>query len=258
MTDQRRMQVELEERNAQLLESDRLKDELISVVSHDLRTPLTSIIGYLELALDSGEGGDISDERRAYLEVAQRNSQRLGRLVEDLLFVSRAKAGRASLALAPVDVSEVVREAVDATLPTAGAGGVSVSYDGAPDATIVGDAHRVSEVIENLLSNAVKFTEEGGRVDVSVAGSDEEVVVRVSDTGRGIDAADLEHLFERFFRASDSEGLPGAGLGLAIVKAIVDAHGGTIGVTSRAGAGTAFEVRFRREGPAGERVAHAA
>jgi signal transduction histidine kinase len=92
-------------------------------------------------------------------------------------------------------------------------------------------------------------TGDGGRVDVSVVGGEDEVVVRVSDTGRGIEAADQQHLFERFFRAPDSEGLPGAGLGLSIVKAIVDAHGGTVRVESRAGPGTTFEVRFRRGGP---------
>jgi Histidine kinase-, DNA gyrase B-, and HSP90-like ATPase/Type II secretion system (T2SS), protein E, N-terminal domain len=111
------------------------------------------------------------------------------------------------------------------------------------------DVHLVPDKGFLHVRNAVKFTGDGGRVDVSVVGGEDEVVVRVSDTGRGIEAADQQHLFERFFRAPDSEGLPGAGLGLSIVKAIVDAHGGTVRVESRAGAGTTFEVRFRCGGP---------
>ncbi|MGZ8715847.1 MAG: PAS domain-containing sensor histidine kinase [Gaiellaceae bacterium] len=258
MTEQRRMRLELEERNGQLQESDRLKDELISVVSHDLRTPLTSIIGYLELAVADDTGGEISKERRGFLEVAQRNSQRLFRLVEDLLFVSRTEAGCASLDLAPLDVSQLVREAVDATLPIAVAGGVQVSYHGAAGGEVLGDAHRIAEVVENLLTNAVKFTAESGRVDVRVVAHEDEVVIRVTDTGPGISEADRPHLFDRFFRATRAEAFPGSGLGLSIVKAIVDAHGGSIGVESREGEGTSFEVRLWRAGPPGDPVAAAA
>lgn len=258
MTEQRRMRLELEERNGQLQEADRLKDELISVVSHDLRTPLTSIIGYLELAVADDTGGEISKERRGFLDVAQRNSQRLFRLVEDLLFVSRTGTGRASLDLAPLDVSQLVREAVDATLPIAVAGGVQVSYHGAAGGGVLGDAHRIAEVVENLLTNAVKFTAEGGRVDVRVVAHEDEIVIRVTDTGQGISEADRPHLFDRFFRATRAEGLPGSGLGLSIVKAIVDAHGGSIGVESREGEGTSFEVRLWRAGPPDDPVAAAA
>jgi signal transduction histidine kinase len=239
---------ELEERNARLLVADREKDELISVVSHELRTPLTSIMGYLDLVLTDADGG-LSDACREFLAVAMRNAQRLHRLVEDLLFISSAEAGRTALELGSVDVDLVVRVAVEAARPSADAGGVELSSSGHAGGAAIADADRVAEVIENLLSNAVKFTPTGGRVDVEVAGDAESVTVSVLDTGRGIADDDARRLFERFFRASDAEGLPGAGLGLSIAKAIVDAHGGSIGVENREGGGTSFEVRLRRAGP---------
>jgi signal transduction histidine kinase len=112
------------------------------------------------------------------------------------------------------------------------------------------DAHRVSEAIENLLSNALKFTPPGGRIDVDVVADDATVAIRVADTGVGVAEEDLEHLFERFFRTSSAESVPGAGLGLSIVKAIVDAHDGLIAVDSTPGAGTTIELSLPRV-PAG-------
>jgi PAS domain S-box-containing protein len=250
MTDQRRMQLELEQQNERLLSADREKDELISVVSHELRTPLTSIMGYLELALAEDDDGALTDACRQYLLVAQRNSARLYRLVEDLLFVSSSSAGRATLNLVIVDIDEIVRGAVAAALPSAVAGEVELAVRGEAGGTILADAQRVTEVIENLLSNAVKFTPQHGRVDVEVSGDADAVSVCVLDTGQGIADDDASRLFDRFFRASDAEGLPGAGLGLSIAKTIVDAHGGSIGVESREGDGTSFEVRLPRAGPA--------
>ena len=250
MTDQRRMQLELEQQNERLLSADREKDELISVVSHELRTPLTSIMGYLELALAEDDDGALTDACRQYLLVAQRNSARLYRLVEDLLFVSSSSAGRATLNLVIVDIDEIVRVAVAAALPSAVAGEVELAVRGEAGGTILADAQRVAEVIENLLSNAVKFTPQHGRVDVEVSGDADAVSVCVLDTGQGIAEDDASRLFDRFFRASDAEGLPGAGLGLSIAKTIVDAHGGSIGVESREGDGTSFDVRLPRAGPA--------
>jgi PAS domain S-box-containing protein len=249
LTEQRRLRLELEEGNEQLVAADREKDELISVVSHELRTPLTSIMGYLELALAEDVDGALTDACREYLLVAQRNSGRLYRLVEDLLFVSSSSAGRATLNLVSVDLDEIVRTAVDAARPSAVAGEVELSVRGSAGGPVVADAQRVAEVIENLLSNAVKFTPQHGQVDVEVSGDADAVSVRVLDTGHGIAEDDAGRLFERFFRARDAEGLPGAGLGLSIAKTIVDAHNGTIGVASQEGNGTSFEVRLPRAGP---------
>jgi PAS domain S-box-containing protein len=244
VTEARRMREQLAERNEQLEQADRLKDELISVVSHDLRTPLTSIMGYLELALGDEAEGDLPDERRDYLLVAQRNAQRLHRLVEDLLFVSRVKSGRSGLVLEQHDVGRLVRDAVENALPTASTAHILLTSETACDVAANVDAHRVSEAVENLVSNALKFTPPGGRVDVAVETAAGHVVIRVADTGIGIPAEDLPHLFDRFFRTARAESIPGAGLGLSIVKAIADAHGGSIEVSSAEDRGTTFELRL--------------
>ena len=245
----RRLHLELEQRNAQLMAADREKDELIGVVSHELRTPLTSIMGYLELVLAEEADGGVPDASRNFLLVAQRNAERLYRLVEDLLFLSSSDTGRATLRLVDVDIDEIVREAVARVAPSALAGQVAVSLRGHAGGTIVADAHRVAEVVANLLSNAVKFTPRRGSVEVEISGDTDSVSVCVVDTGRGIAEDDAHRLFDRFFRASDVEGLPGAGLGLSIAKTIADAHGGSIGVESCEGEGTRFEFRLPRTGP---------
>ena len=250
ITDRKRYEAALSDQNRRLAEADREKDELISVVSHDLRTPLTSIVGYLELALeDDGEDGPLGKARREFLLVAQRNSQRLSRLVEDLLFVTRARAGRAGLELEAVDTGALVRDVAAAALPAARSAGVALTAHG--DGTeIVADGHRLAEAVENLVSNAIKFTPAGGRVDVEVTADDEAAVVVVRDTGPGISAEDRERVFDRFFRAEGTEGVPGAGLGLAIVKAIAEAHGGTVSLESAPGEGAAFALRLPRHSPA--------
>ena len=232
----------LEETRAELREQNRLKDELISVVSHDLRTPLTSIMGYLELVAEE----DDPETMRAFLDVVKRNTGRLHRLVEDLLFVSRVQSRQEALELEPTCLGELVRHTVEASQPAADAAEVALTCDVRTEDVVLLDAHRLAEVLENLLSNALKFTPPGGRVGVFAGSEDNALVLRVSDTGVGISDDDRRHLFDRFFRATGSEGIPGAGLGLAIVKAIVDAHGGVVEVQSAVGAGTTFVVRLPR------------
>ena len=231
----------LDEARGELREQNRLKDELIGVVSHDLRTPLTSIMGYLELALEDGTD---PDAMHAFLEVVQRNTERLHRLVEDLLFVSRVQAGKEMLDMAPADVAGLVTETVTAAQPAATAAGVDLGCSVASRESLLLDAHRVREVLENLVSNALKFTPPGGRVHVSAERRRDVLLLRVSDTGIGIAAEDREHLFDRFFRAHDADGIAGVGLGLSIVRAIVEAHGGRVLVQSTVGSGTTFEVRL--------------
>ena len=173
----------LEDARAELREQNRLKDELISVVSHDLRTPLTSIMGYLELVAEAED----PETARSFLEVVRRNTGRLHRLVEDLLFVSRVQSGREALELGPVRVGELVADTVAAALPVAdGRGRLELSAEIATDDVVLVDAHRLTEVLENLLSNAVKFTPPGGRVSVFVGCEAESLVLRVADTGVGI------------------------------------------------------------------------
>jgi signal transduction histidine kinase len=198
-------------------------------------------MGYLELALADDTD---PESARDFLEVVKRNTSRLHRLVEDLLFVSRVQSGREALDIAPIDVGSLVEDTVASARPMAEAAEVVLEPIVLAHDIVLADAHRLAEVLENLLSNAVKFTPPGGRVDVwlgRVAGS---VALRVSDTGVGIAEEDCRHLFDRFYRAPGSEGVPGAGLGLSIVKAIVDAHGGSVSVQSELGAGTTFDVRL--------------
>jgi PAS domain S-box-containing protein len=244
-----RLLAALEEQNERLLALDKLKDEFVALVSHELRTPLTSIMGYLELVLD-GEGGPVTDDQVSFLEVIKRNSQRLLRLVGDLLFVAQIDAGKLSLETAPVDLEGVVRDCLEAALPRAAEKGVEVlvSADDVPQ--LEADRVRLAQVLDNLVSNAIKFTPEGGRVEVGICRRNGSVVVTVADTGIGISEDEQARLFERFFRTESAYQLAiqGTGLGLTIVKAIVEAHGGSVTVQSEVGKGTTFAVEL----PAGE------
>ena len=233
----------LEEQNEQLRAADRLKDEFVALISHDLRTPLTSIMGYLELTLDDTP---LSDEQRGYLEVVERNSQRLLHLVNDLLFVARLEAGQLDLNPAQLDLAGIVRQAVEEAMPRAQAKGVTLTCNAEDLPKLTADKGRMFQLLDNLVSNAVKFTPEGGSVAVRVTREEDGACVEVADTGIGIARADLDRLFERFFRASTArdEQIPGTGLGLYIARAIVEAHGGSIHVTSERGAGTTFRAEL--------------
>jgi signal transduction histidine kinase len=224
---------------------DRLKDELIAVVSHDLRTPLTSIMGYVEL-LREGEAGEVNAQQLQYLDAVQRSSQRLLRLVSDLLFIARVQEDRVELDLSEFDLADVAEEAVVASYARASVAGVELNAAVERPTLVRADRQRIEDLLDNLVSNAVKFTPEGGRVEVHVQTLDGAVMLDVSDTGIGIPAEDRRHLFERFFRSSNTGNVQGTGLGLAIVKAIVDAHGGSIDVNSEEGRGTTFSVVLPR------------
>jgi len=233
----------LTEQNEQLREVDRLKEEFVAVVSHELRTPLTSIRGYLDLVLD-GSAGELGEKQRYFLEIADRNSRRLLRLVGDLLLFAQIQAGTFKLRREHVDVVEVARDAVSAVAPAADAKNIEVGLtDGIPSVVSV-DRARLGQVLDNLLSNAVKFTPHGGRVELRVGPRGNGIGIDVADTGMGIPTAEAEHLFERFFRTSNAteQAVPGTGLGLTIVKALVDAHGGRISVDSVEGSGTTFRI----------------
>jgi signal transduction histidine kinase len=247
----------LAEQNARLREADRLKDEFVALISHDLRTPLTSIMGYLELTLDDET---IGDDSRSYLEIVQRNSNRLLRLVNDLLFVARVEAGELDLHPHEIGLAAIVRQSVEEATPRATDRGVELSahVEDVPD--VRADRGRMFQLLDNLISNAIKFTPEGGRVDVRLLAKGARVRIEVCDTGIGIAPAEQVRLFERFFRASTAteRHIPGTGLGLYIASAIVDAHGGEIDVQSEPGTGTTFAVELpvvsKAETPSAELV----
>jgi len=231
-------------------QAERLKDEFFALVSHELRTPLTSIIGYLELVLED-EGGLDADQRR-FLSVVERNSRRLLRLVGDLLFVAQVEAGSLALERGSVELDALAREAVEAARPRAEDNGVTLQHELDPLPPLTGDRDRLAQVFDNLISNALKFTPAGGHVVVRVTSAGHVGVTEVRDTGMGIAAAEQERLFDRFFRSTTAteQAIPGVGLGLTIVKAVVEAHGGTISVSSQEGAGTTFRIELPLSAPA--------
>jgi signal transduction histidine kinase len=245
--------------NERLVELDRLKDEFVALVSHELRTPLTSIRGYLEL-IREGKAGRTTKRQDQFLEVMNRNSDRLLRLVSDLLFVAQAESGKVTLDFQALDLAEVTREAVDATRPLATKKAIALNVEAKKNLQLSADRARVVQLLDNLLSNAVKFTPEGGRVDVLVSAENGHAVLEVADSGIGIPRAEQDRLFERFYRASTAteQAVPGTGLGLAIAKAIVEAHGGRIGVESDEGTGSRFRVELPVRQRQGRRVRAAA
>jgi signal transduction histidine kinase len=249
--DAEQAQMLLAVQNERLVESDRLKDEFVALISHDLRTPLTSIMGYVELALEE-VGPPLDDERRGYLEVVSRSSDRLLRLVDDLLFVARLQAGRLVLTRSQLDLAVIAAQAVEEARPRAEGKQLTLAFSGEGEPMLEGDKGRLFQLLDNLVSNAIKFTPEGGRIDVRVRGNNNGAMLEVSDTGIGLGPGESEQVFERFFRSSRAvaQQVPGTGLGLFISRAIVEAHGGTIAVSSRDGGGTTFRITLPPRVPA--------
>jgi signal transduction histidine kinase len=233
----------LSAQNERLRELDKLKDEFVSLVSHELRTPLTSIRGYIELLLDEAETPD-DEQRRRYLEVVERNSERLLELVSDLLFLAQIEAGKLGIERSQVDLSRIVDECIETSSPVADSRGIELVAKVDRVARLRGDRARLAQVLDNLVSNGLKFTESGGRVEVRLRAEDGTAVLEVEDTGVGIPTDEQEHLFERFFRSSTAtqNAIPGTGLGLTITKAIVERHGGWIEIDSAENAGTTVRV----------------
>ncbi len=224
--------------------SDEMKDEFLALVSHELRTPLTSIRGYLELVLE--EPDELSEEQLRFLRTVERNSDRLLRLVSDLLFVAEIEAMAVSIAPEPVSVDRLAEESVDSAAPAAEAGGIALVLKAGARAEINADRARLGQLLDNLVSNALKFTPAGGRVVVKTMREDGLAVIEVRDTGMGIPADEQEQLFERFFRtrAATERAIQGTGLGLTIARAIAEAHGGRIEFESAEGVGTVFRVQL--------------
>ncbi len=224
-----------------LMRAIRTRDAFLASVSHELRTPLASVIGYLELLVDHE---DLSAGAARQVEAIQRNAGRLRGLVSDLLDSAQHRAGPVLLSRTPIDLSELVNEALLAALPSARQAGVSL--DGTIENSLRADVDpgRVRQVVDNLVSNAVKYTDTGGTVAVRLRLAAGAGVIEVSDTGIGMDESDLEELFTPFFRteAARERHTPGVGLGLGICEAIVVAHGGGIEVASVVDGGTTFTV----------------
>jgi signal transduction histidine kinase/ActR/RegA family two-component response regulator len=230
---------------AEAEQANRMKDEFLSTLSHELRTPLTPIMGWLELL--RSRGLSTADVNRA-VEVMDRNARLLTRIIDDLLDMSRIIAGKIRLDVQRVELPEVIEAAISTVAPAAEARSIRIQSVLDPAARWVrGDAARIQQVVWNLLSNAIRFTPKGGRVQVGLARVNSHVEIVVSDTGQGISADFLPHVFDRF-RQADSSTMRqhgGLGLGLAIVRQLVQLHGGTVRADSPGeGLGATFTVNL--------------
>jgi signal transduction histidine kinase len=233
-------------------EAARIRDEFLSVASHELKTPLTSLVLKLEALrrLASAEGADVPVRRARAHEVLDRQTGRLVRLVESLLDISRLAAGRLRLELSDVDLSEVTREVAYTAGEEIALAGCTLELDA--DVAVVGrwDRMRVEQVISNLLSNAVKYGR-GRPIHLSVRARDGKGRLVMRDEGFGLAPEDLNRVFERFERVVPAANYGGLGLGLYIAKQIVEAMGGRISVESKAGQGSTFAVELPLSGPQG-------
>jgi signal transduction histidine kinase len=246
-----RIRSRLAEQNKDLVQADRLKDEFIALVSHDLRTPLTSIIGYVELALDEDGTEPLDAERRRYIEVVARSSDRLLRLVDDLLLAARLQSGRFVLNVDETDLESVAADALDEMHARANRKGVSLFLACDGPVRVEADRRRVLQLLDNLIGNAVKFTPEGGRIELRVERTLEGAAIDVADTGVGILDGEEERIFDRFYRSPSAvaDHVPGTGLGLFIARAIAERHGGNLVARRREGGGTIFRLELPLESP---------
>jgi signal transduction histidine kinase len=221
---------------------DRLKSEFVGTVSHELRTPLSAIKGFLELVVD-GEAGPINETQREFLDIAVRNSDRLGALINDLLDMSRIQSDGLEMKSGPVDLA-VVLDDVGATFRhEAYTKGLVLREEVAELPLVRGDKSRLIQVFCNLVSNAIKYTPKG-EVGIRAAPVGDGVEVIVYDSGIGLTPEERAQLFTKFFRGSNPVVTEsrGTGLGLVIAKAILQAHNATVDVESRPGEGTRFRV----------------
>jgi signal transduction histidine kinase len=231
---------ELERTLAELRELDKLKDEFISGVSHDLRTPLVPLRGFLDMIL-AGRAGPLNPRQEEFLDHCRRSVERQAQLIDELLDYGRLRAGRLVLEREVFDLREVIQDALRVLEQMAMQRGLRMEI-GLPEVPLPVEADRTKllRVFSNLFSNAVKFNSERGLVRVEAVLRDAQVAVSVEDTGPGIDPADQERVFERFWQASRQRG--GSGIGLWMVREIVRLHGGRVDLSSEPGRGSRFTV----------------
>lgn len=233
----------------ELAEAMSAKEEFVSNVSHEFRTPLTSIIGYLDLVLDVEK--ELAADLRSPLLIVRRNAERLLALVSDLLITA---SNSMSVHPRPTDIASVIESCVSSAEAQARSAGVTLLRE-TPDLLWAhADPVRIGQVLDNLISNAIKYSPGGGCITVRAHDDGETVRLEVADTGMGLEAADIPQVFSKFFRSSTARraAIPGVGLGLSITKTIVENHGGTITCTSEVGVGTTFTVALPADAAIGE------
>ena len=240
----RRSNLELAAANTELRRLDELKTQFVSVAAHELRNPLTSILGYVEMFLDD-DFGPLSDEQREYLNVVFGAGRRLLNITNDLMDVTRIEAGRIDLILVPIDLAALVRRVVAEYRPQQEAEAQQLDLFLASELpAALCDEMRTAQVVANLVSNALKYTQEGGQIWVHVELAQEEgfLQVSVADTGMGISAEDQTKLFSRFYRTEGARtsGTGGTGLGLYVTRSLVELHGGRMWLESEVEQGSTF------------------
>ena len=223
-------------------EIDRMKQEFISIASHELRTPLTSLKGALDL-MHSGVVGQIPEAMAPMLEIAHKNSERLRRLIDDILSMEKLDAGKMEFSMQPLPVASLIDQAISEHAGYGTEYGVSFVINGeVPNVAILGDEDRLMQVFSNLMSNAAKFSSKGTIVWLSAREREQDVRISITDKGPGIPKEFQEKIFEKFSQAnnSDSGHQNGTGLGLSIAKAVVERHGGNLGFQTETDVGTTF------------------
>ncbi len=229
-----------------LRRTEQMRRDFVANVSHELRTPLAAINSVIETLA----AGAIDDRPTAldFLKRADEEVDRLIELIEELLELSRIESGEAPLSPRPIDTNALLEAAVERMRPQARRKGQTLTLSAAPD-TVDLDRSRIERAVLNLLHNAIKFTPEGGAVGVEAGPEDDRFVVRVRDTGIGIEAAEQARVFERFYKSDQSRAGVGSGLGLALVKHAVESHGGGVAVESQLGSGSTFSFWVPRRQP---------
>lgn len=241
-----RLYAEQAETVSRLEELDRLKSDFVAAVSHELKTPLTAIIGAAKTVHRGGMTMG-EPERTNFLEMIERQANRLLRLVEDLLTTARIEAGLTTLRRESVDVAQLAQSVIDDLRSARIAKDRSIEVrSSSPHPTVLGDETALQQVLSNLVENALKYSEPPAPVSVEVVDSSDEVIIHVSDHGRGISADQVRTIFERFRQAESTTArhVGGFGLGLFIVKSLVEKHGGDVQVISEIGTGSTFSVRL--------------
>jgi signal transduction histidine kinase len=232
----------------QLKALDKSKGDMISTVSHEMRTPLTSIAGYLELVLDDEEGV-LPKDAKDMLLIVERNNQRLQKLADNMLLITRLESGAATTAAVPIEIAWALQRVTESLRPFADSRHVELSMVCDEGVIVEGDENQLERAFTNLIENAVKFTSATGSVRIKVApatghNAAPAITIDFIDTGMGIPADEVPHLFDRFFRATNAQdhAVQGTGLGLAIVRDIVQAHQGDVSVSSVLSEGTTFRI----------------
>ncbi|QQK81075.1 PAS domain-containing protein [Salicibibacter cibi] len=226
---------------------EEIRKDFVANVSHELKTPVTSLKGFAETLLN--ESMENQDVQRQFLEIIWKESDRLQDLVGDLLELSRIETHNFQLNLQPIDLSKIGAETERLLRKKADDKSLQFNVSSEGNKEMIGDAARIKQILLNLLTNAIAYTGEGGEVELNIYEEAEFIVCRVSDTGIGIEKQDLPRVFERFYRVDKarSRDLGGTGLGLAIVKHLLEAHEGTIEAKSKPNVGTMFTICFPKE-----------